>query len=233
MEEYFESGEPYVGCSDEHQLALVEDGLIGKTINSLTWKGRICSLKYHLIISNKTRKGYAAILGLYNNVPVAVQIMWSKKRYNKEMRAYTALNATLDENIEKKGIPKIFWNGRIFRHYGIAMTLFEETLYNRFKLQNKKISELSTLLIFKRAVCINYMKLIFFLNLSTIKFWPFFDFYGIKAEILEYLTEMSVLHNDINPNNLYLRGSEVFIGGMYLFWNKILTFTIIVVIFWN
>lgn len=110
-----------------------------------------------MIISNKTRQSYIGILGVYNNVPVAVQIMWNKKRYNKEMKAYIALNATLDEDIEKKGIPRIFWNGSFKRHHAIAMTLFEETLYNRFKLQNKKISELSILLIFKRAVCINYL----------------------------------------------------------------------------
>lgn len=97
----------------------------------------------------------ASILGFYDNVPVAVQIIWNKKRYRREMKAFIALNATNDENIEKHGIHRVFYHGKfLVRYHVIAMTLCEETLYNRFKLQNKKISELSILLIFKRAVCI-------------------------------------------------------------------------------
>lgn len=80
--------------------------------------------------------------------------MWNEKRYAREIEAYTALNATDDPEIEKRGIPRIYYHGKLFsERHAIAMTLFEETLYHRFKFQHKNISELSILLIFKRAVC--------------------------------------------------------------------------------
>lgn len=88
------------------------------------------------------------------------------------MRAFIALNATIDENIEKRGIPRVFYHGKILeRHHAIVMTLFEETLYDRFKLQNKKISELSTLLIFKRAVSM----ICLVQSLNNISIFIFFD----------------------------------------------------------
>lgn len=34
-------------------------------------------------------------------------------------------------------------------------------------------------------------------------------------EILEYINSRKVVHNDIKPDNMFLRGSDVFIGGKY------------------
>lgn len=50
VDKYFESGESNIRCSDEHSLTLLEDGLIGKTVNSLIWRGKTRSIKYRLII---------------------------------------------------------------------------------------------------------------------------------------------------------------------------------------
>lgn len=69
------------------------------------------------------------------------------------------LNATEDSEIEKKGIPRIYYHGSILgKYFAIAMTLFDETLDACFKHQNKHFSETTFLLIFKQAVSsCNYM----------------------------------------------------------------------------
>lgn len=40
--------------------------------------------------------------------------------------------------------------------------------------------------------------------------------FSIKVEILEYLNIKGVVHNDIKPANLFVRGTEVFISGKLL-----------------
>lgn len=69
------------------------------------------------------------------------------------MKIFQALNATNDLDIEKKGIARVFYAGPILQKYNaIVMSLFEETLEDRYELQNEHISDLSILLIFKRTV---------------------------------------------------------------------------------
>lgn len=69
------------------------------------------------------------------------------------MKIFQALNATNDLDIEKKGIARVFYYGPFLTNYhAIVMSLFEETLEDRYKLQNQHISDLSILLIFKRTV---------------------------------------------------------------------------------
>lgn len=38
-------------------------------------------------------------------------------------------------------------------------------------------------------------------------------FFCIQVEILEYFNKMNVIHNDLMLDNLFFRGSELFIGG--------------------
>lgn len=69
------------------------------------------------------------------------------------MKIFQALNATKDLDIEKMGIPRVFYYGIfLLKYHAIALTLFEGALENRYRLQNEKISDLSILLIFKRMV---------------------------------------------------------------------------------
>lgn len=64
-----------------------------------------------------------------------------------------ALNATEDSEIEDKGIPKIYYQAKILKvYYAIAMTLFEGSVFDRFKAQNRYMSYTSILLIFREAV---------------------------------------------------------------------------------
>lgn len=93
--------------------------------------------------------------GTYDNESVAVKININEDDFNHEMSVFEALNATADPDIESHGIARIFFSGKFMYYNAIAMTLFDETLDDRIRKQakqKKKISELSILLIFKRAV---------------------------------------------------------------------------------
>lgn len=94
--------------------------------------------------------------GTYKGDPVAIKINDSEKNFVKEMKGFEALNATVDEHIETHGIPRIYFSGPFRKRYhAIAMTLLDGSLEDRMKKQKqegKKISELSLLLIFRRAV---------------------------------------------------------------------------------
>lgn len=69
------------------------------------------------------------------------------------MEVFEALNAIRDPYIEQHDIPKIHYHGKILDKYdAIAMTLFDETLQARYMAQNKSLSDLSILMIFKQAV---------------------------------------------------------------------------------
>lgn len=86
---------------------------------------------------------------------VAVKIMWDQKSLEDEMKIFLALNATNDPKIERHRVPRIFYFGNVLGNYGaIAMTLFDETLEDRYKRQNEQPFDVFTVLvIFKQAVC--------------------------------------------------------------------------------
>lgn len=73
---------------------------------------------------------------------------------NRELGVFEALNAMRDPNIEQHDIPRIHFHGKILndKFDAIAMSLFDETLQDRYIVQNKNLSDLSILMIFKRAV---------------------------------------------------------------------------------
>lgn len=85
------------------------------------------------------------------------------------MECFKALNAINNSNIEKYGIPNAYSHGEWieYPYWGIAMTLFEGNLNDRYNELNKNISELSILLIFKRVVSKLYTISI---HISIIKF---------------------------------------------------------------
>lgn len=95
-----------------------------------------------------------------------------------------------ESKIIDNGILPVHYHGQFLNEYfAIAMTLFDETLQDRFKIQienNKKINELDIMLLYKRAI-----------------------------EILQYIHGKNVDHNDINPKNIFLRGPDVFIGSKH------------------
>lgn len=92
----------------------------------------------------------------YEGNTVAIKINTNETVFTEELKGFEALNATVDEDIESHGIPKIYFSGKFLRKYhAIAMTLLDGTLQDRMRKQKKekkKISELSLLLIFRRAV---------------------------------------------------------------------------------
>lgn len=69
------------------------------------------------------------------------------------------------------------------------MTLFDETLDDRFKIQqknNKKFTELDIMMLYKRAI-----------------------------DILGYIHGKKIVHNAINPRNIFLLGPNVYIGSKH------------------
>ncbi|XP_031624043.1 casein kinase I-like [Contarinia nasturtii] len=159
---YFaKGGKLNITGSREHELQLLKGESLGETKHAIVWKG------------------------LYNrNTNIAIKIFWNEELLNEEIKIYHALNATEDLNIESRGIPKVYYYGPFLEKYhAIAITLFDGTLRDRFKLQNGHLSDFSILLIFKQAV-----------------------------QTLEFIQSMQVVHNDIKPENIFLRDSNVFIG---------------------
>lgn len=72
---------------------------------------------------------------------------------NKEVAAYEALNADTDEKIEYYGIPRIYYVGKMFgSSHIIVMTLFDESVFSRWKKQNKEFRMYSTLQVFSQSV---------------------------------------------------------------------------------
>lgn len=84
---------------------------------------------------------------------VAIKITDHEGSYSNEMHVLYVLNGIENSNIEVHGIPRVFFSGTFMNcYFVIGMTLFDETLDDRWKKQKKNISELSILLIFRRAV---------------------------------------------------------------------------------
>lgn len=92
--------------------------------------------------------------------------------------------------IECDGILPVHYHGQILnKYFTIAFSLFDETLDDRFKTQeknNKKLTELDIMLLYRRAI-----------------------------DILHHIHDKKVDHNAINPRNIFLRGPNVFIGSKH------------------
>lgn len=149
------------------------------------------------------------LLGMYNNVPVAVKITVDSGSMENEMAVYNALNAN-DPATESNRIPRIYYAGTVLSEFaGIAMSLFQGTLNDRYltyKHQNRHLPNFSILMIFKQAVRKLNFKLVYFLKQISLLM-------ELKVEALEFIHRKKVLHNDIKPGNIFFRNKEVFIGG--------------------
>lgn len=89
----------------------------------------------------------------FKGINVAVKIVWDEEGHDEEVSIYERLGAMTDTTIEDKGIPKVYYHGKIFIDYFcIIMTLFDGTLKDRFDYQNKYFENVTILLIFKRLV---------------------------------------------------------------------------------
>lgn len=105
---------------------------------------------------------------MYDDIPVAIKFIADKKSFDHEIMIFEILNATKDKTIEKKGVPRIYYHGQISvcgkKFNIIAMTLFDGTLGDRNKIQEKHLSNLGILQIFKRTVCMPCVVQSFCLN---------------------------------------------------------------------
>lgn len=127
---------------------------------------------------------------------------------NQELKILEALNAFKDPNIEQHDIPKIYYHGKVLGEYdAIAMSLFDETLEDRYLAQNQNLSDLSILVIFRQAVIYRF-------RITKRNILLFFNDLQVKA--LQYLNSRNVMHNDISPYNIFLRGAKVFLSGKYI-----------------
>lgn len=95
------------------------------------------------------------IAGKYDHTTVAIKFILEKESFDHEIKIFETLNATKDEKVERFGIARIYYHGQILGKYNIiAMTLFDGTLGDRDKIQEKHLSDLGILQIFKRTVCL-------------------------------------------------------------------------------
>lgn len=95
------------------------------------------------------------LIGKYNGKTVAVKIVWDEELYNDEVEIYQALGSMTNTKIEDKGIAKVYFHGKVLaKYFGIAMTLFDGTLLDRYEIQHGHFSNLTILLIFRRLVSI-------------------------------------------------------------------------------
>lgn len=103
------------------------------------------------------------ISGIYTNTkrsiinqPVALKIIWEHEAMDEEMAIFNALNATDNLEIEKHGIPRVYYNGPFLKHYhAIVMTLFDGTVADRYEKERangQSLSDLVILSIFMQAV---------------------------------------------------------------------------------
>lgn len=96
---------------------------------------------------------YYHVSALFDGEVVAVKISWNDDFIKHETDVYRTLNAFNDPKIENSGIPRAYYSGPIFANYtGIVMTLFDETLEDRYSAQNGTFNAYSTLQIFKQSV---------------------------------------------------------------------------------
>lgn len=94
--------------------------------------------------------------GYYSDkIPVAVKIVGDEESIRNEVEICKVLNAIGNLRVQHHGIPAVYYYGRIFQFYGIAMSLFEgnlENYYRRAYYQQKNISYSELLSIFKQTV---------------------------------------------------------------------------------
>lgn len=130
IKEIIKQNIPNVSSSNEHNLTLTHKGQIGDSDRAIVWKG------------------------YFDKIPVAIKITWDKQAVDREMRIYNALYAIENPMIETFGIPNVYFYGPIFmgRYHAIAMTFCDETIEDRYVEQDEQFSDLSILLILKRAV---------------------------------------------------------------------------------
>lgn len=82
-----------------------------------------------------------------------MKIVCDEDSMHDEVAIYQALGALDDNKIEEKGVPRVYYRGPVLsNYYAIVMTLFDETLEDRYQYENEKLSNLNILLIFKRLV---------------------------------------------------------------------------------
>lgn len=93
---------------------------------------------------------------------VAIKMFTNQSYFEKEIAGYRTANAMHDPNIESKGIPKIYDSGHIFGKYPvIVMSLFDETLLDRWFKQNKSFNAYSILEVFLQLVCSRHKSIVF------------------------------------------------------------------------
>lgn len=83
----------------------------------------------------------------------AIKMIYNKDTFEDEMMIFEALNATKNLEIENHGIPRIYYYGEFLgKYYAIAMTLFDGDLDNRYEKEQKHLTTITILSIFKQAV---------------------------------------------------------------------------------
>lgn len=91
----------------------------------------------------------------YVDQPVAIKIIHDPESMDKELMIFEALNAVNNPNIEKSGIPQVYYYGPFLQYDAIAMTLFHGSLKDRYekeRIGGRNLTDTTILSIFLQAV---------------------------------------------------------------------------------
>lgn len=90
---------------------------------------------------------------LFDGNEVAVKISLEDDFMEQEIEIYRSLKAFSNPMIEKLGIPRAYYSGKIFEKYpALVITLFDESVENRHIKQDYSFNAYSTLQVFLQSV---------------------------------------------------------------------------------
>lgn len=91
---------------------------------------------------------------MYDGTSVAIKVVWNERKMAREVAVLTRLKAIEKSDIEKHGIPRVYYYGEMLDKYdGIAMSLFQYNLDDIYEnTLRRPLLGIDVLQIFAQAV---------------------------------------------------------------------------------
>lgn len=125
-----------------------------------------------------------------------------------EYEIYTCLNAINDPDVERYGIPAVYYYGKWEDYILMAITLLDSKFNPNPK--SSAINEVDVLILFREIVIMVKMQPI---NSQPLKRFSFIVIYNLQVRISKYIHYYGVRHNDLKVDNMMFRGHQGFIIG--------------------
>lgn len=92
---------------------------------------------------------------IFQSIPVAIKFVAIEhaEHVDREYRMFEILGAIGNATVERYGIPAVYYRGIVLDKYdAVAMTLLGKSIFEKFHELKGKISPISVLLVFQKAV---------------------------------------------------------------------------------